>query len=91
MGTDFFKALTISIRAQSAHLLENNSDEVKKIYGKAYWDAMDILNKKPADNNKFMMYLIIGISGGVVLIAAIVIVIICLRRRNSSEDAGLME
>eukprot|EP00826_Nyctotherus_ovalis_P007964 TRINITY_DN1205_c0_g2_i14.p1 TRINITY_DN1205_c0_g2~~TRINITY_DN1205_c0_g2_i14.p1 ORF type:complete len:365 (+),score=83.44 TRINITY_DN1205_c0_g2_i14:202-1296(+) len=91
MGTDFFKAFTISIRAHKAHFLENNSEEVKKIYNKAYWEAMDILNKKSVDNNKFMMYLIIGISGGVVLIAAIVIVIICLRRRNSTEEAGLME
>lgn len=74
-------------RLASWHLLVNNSPAVRNVYARDYWEAVDKLN---TNDDKFLMYLIIGISFGVVLIAVIVVVIICVKKRGSSEDSGLM-
>lgn len=89
MDKAFYEAFVQNTRLSAWHSLADNPDYVKKMYYQDYYDALDKISS--GKDNKFMMYLIIGISGGVVLVAVIVIVIICIKRRGSSEDTGLME
>lgn len=90
MGKEFYESIVQHARFSSWHELVDNPNYVKTMYSKLYYDALAKITSSDSDN-KFMMYLIIGISGGVVLIAAIVVVIICIKRRRNSEETGFIE
>jgi len=87
MPMEFFKAYKAYIdMTQSINVYDNN-DCVKKTFNTLYWTAVDKINEEEEDDeDKFGLYLFLGIAIGAVFIIAILLLVIYFKRRKSDED-----
>ena len=70
---------------QSATFYEN-PEYVRTIYNSLYWSAMKKIMNDDADDDKFGLYLFLGIAIGAVFVIAILLLVIYFKRRKSDED-----
>lgn len=94
LKNDYYKAYLINAKLGSWPMFMDNSDTIKKMYTKAFWDIEDIINPKPKPDpgngdsgSSSTTYIIIGVVCGVVVIAGIIVAIIIIRKRGSKGES----
>ena len=59
---------------------------VKTIYNGVYWTALDKISDADSEDDKFGLYLFLGIAIGAVFVIAILLLVIYFKRRKTDED-----
>lgn len=86
VSTDFYKAYVAYTRLTQDANYYNNTECVRKIYNSLYWTALDKIKEAEGEDDKFGLYLFLGIAIGAVFIIAILLLVIYFKRRKSDED-----
>ncbi len=86
MPLEFFKAYVSYMKMTQPALFINNTECVSNIYTKLYWTSIDKINEADSDEDKFGLYLFLGIAIGAVFVIAILLLVIYFKRRKSDED-----
>ena len=87
MGEDYYKALVTYTKMTRWVSVHNNTECVKKTLNSEYWSSYDMINGADDDEDKFGLYLFLGIAiGAVVVIGALLLVIYLKRRKGDDQD-----
>ena len=84
MSDDYYKAIVAYNKLIRWNAVYNNTDCVKKNVNAEYWDAVDALAEEDADD-KFGLYLFLGVAISAVVVIAILLLVIYLKK-NSTDD-----
>ena len=85
MGDDYYNAVVIYTKMTKWVAVFNNTDCVKKTLNSEYWDAFDAISIDE-DEDKFGLYLFLGIAIGAVVVIGALLLVIYLKRRKSEDD-----
>ncbi len=86
MSLDLAKAFVAYQNMTQSTQYMYNPECVRKIYNSVYWSAMDKISADTDSDDKFGLYLFLGIAIGAVFVIAILLLVIYFKRRNNGED-----
>lgn len=83
MGTEFYRAYIAYHDMTEYTRFANNTDLIKDTVNSLYWN---IKKKIVDDDNKFGLYLFLGIAIGAVFVIAILLLVIYFKRRKGDDE-----
>jgi len=88
MPMAFFHAFIAYMNMTQGPNFYDNEVCVKTLYNSLYWTAVKKVNDEEADedDDKFGLYLFLGIAIGAVFVIAILLLVIYFKRRKTDED-----
>ncbi len=86
MGEDYYRALVAYNKMTRWNMFYNNTDCVKKILNSEFWDAVDAIDEADDDDDKFGLYLFLGVAIGAVVVIAILLLVIYLKKSKTDDE-----
>ena len=86
MSLEFYKAYIAYMKMTQPAAFINNEECVSTIYTNVYWTAVNKVKEAEDDEDKFGLYLFLGIAIGAVFVIAILLLVIYFKRRKSDEE-----
>eukprot|EP01022_Parablepharisma_sp_SALTPOND_P016478 TRINITY_DN241_c0_g1_i1.p1 TRINITY_DN241_c0_g1~~TRINITY_DN241_c0_g1_i1.p1 ORF type:complete len:468 (+),score=34.89 TRINITY_DN241_c0_g1_i1:878-2281(+) len=86
MPLEFYKAYIAFIKVTQPVSVMENDECVRAIYNNLYWKAQDKIKESEDEEDKFGLYLFLGIAIGAVFVIAILLLVIYFKRRKADED-----
>ncbi len=84
MSEDYLNAVLTYTKMTKWVAIHKNDECVKKTINSEYYDAFDALNSDD-DEDKFGLYLFLGIAIGAVVVIGALLLVIYLKRRKGDE------
>jgi len=92
MGLDFAKAYVKYNNATRWAMYMNNTECVKKVLNADFWDAIKMIEDAAEDDDdKFGLYLFLGVAIGAVVVIAVLLLVIYLKKSKSDEEENTSE
>ena len=86
MDEDYYDAFLSYNKMARWNVFFNNSDCVKKTINSEYWDVVTALENLDDGDDKFGLYLFLGVAIGAVVIIAVLLLVIYLKKNSSDEE-----
>ncbi len=92
MGTAYYKAIVAHDNMTRWANFQDNPECVKKVLNSEYWNAIDSISKASDDDeDKFGLYLFLGVAIGAVVVIAILLLVIYMKKGKGDDEEGTTE